>query len=360
MSKRKKLKIILALLIICLTMVIISNTMFNHFYEKMNVVETTHADYGQEQINNSPSKHEKTQIINKDSKHNSEINSEESIRALAEREAEPLINNDTVFNILLIGTDQRGDVAGTRSDTVMVASINQSAEEITLSSFMRDSYVKIPQHRDAKLNAAYAYGGADLLQQTLYNNFNLPVDKFVQVDFSAFITAFDELCPINVSISEQEKKAINECIDEINGLNNRPWGTNNIANAGENVELKNGEQALAYARIRKVGNSDFDRTMRQREILTKAFEKIKNMNIIQLNNLANKTLPLITTNLTKGECFSLMLNINKYRKYEIEEKRFPIDGSYNGAWRNKQQVLLIDFDKNIKEIKRDIYKEIAD
>lgn len=352
MARKRKLKIILIFLVFALIVVTSIDMSVGHFYGKMNIVKnSTDKAYDKKHIDEI--------LAKKEEEEESSENKEEEIMALVKRNAEPLENEDSVLNILLIGTDQRGDLEGTRSDTVMVASINDDTQEITLSSFMRDSYVKIPGYGDAKLNAAYAYGGSDLLKETLYNNFNIPVEKFVQVDFDTFIKAFDVVGDIDVTINEYEMKAMNECIDEINALEKRPWGTNNIPTYGD-ITLKNGEQALAYARIRKVGNSDFDRTNRQRELLEKAFEKVKAMNIIELNNLANEVLPLITTNLTKGECFSLILNLNKYKTYELNQLRFPVDNSFKSAWKRKQQVLLIDFDKNIDVIKNDIYKEIAD
>ncbi len=281
---------------------------------------------------------------------------EESVYDFMEANVQPIENSDDVFNILLIGTDERGDVPGARSDSMLVASINNKNNTISITSFMRDMYVKIPGYGKAKLNAAYAYGGADLLKETLYQNFNLPVDRFVQIDFKSFIDIFNDLGGVQVNISEPERKEMNRVIDEINYINNRPWGTNNILSSGD-ITLENGDQALAYARIRHVGNSDFERTERQRILLTKTFDNIKKKNILEINKLLQKALPLISTDMSQGECFSMILSLGKYKTYNIDSFRIPIDGSFSSSWVKRQQVLMVDFNKNIDFIKNNIYTE---
>lgn len=281
---------------------------------------------------------------------------EEELYDFIEAHVEPLKNEKQVFNILLVGTDERGDVKGARSDSMMMVSINDASKEISVTSFMRDIQVKIPKYGLNKLNAAYAYGGIDLLEKTLYNNFNIQTDRYAQIDFDSFIQLFDYIPGIKVDITEAERKEINKFINEVNHLHKKPWGTNNIAKSG-NINIENGDQALAYARIRHVGNSDFQRTERQRILIEKAFEQIKKMNIIEINNLLSKVLPLITTDINEGECFGLIMKLGDFKNYKFNSYRIPIDNSFSAGWLRKQSVIKVDFNKNIKFIKENIYKE---
>lgn len=353
MKKNKKrikiLKILLIVLIALLAITSIAYVMADKYYNKMNIKPSVSQKRDKLEIDKilekkeAPLSAEELKKIEEDKTYD-----------FMEANLEPIQNKDDVFNILLIGTDERGDVKGARSDTMMLLSINDKNKEITLTSFMRDMYVSIPGYGRSKLNAAYAYGGPELLKNTLYKNFNVEVDKYVQVDFESFIELFDSIKGIEVEITEKERAEINRCIEEINYLKKRPWGTNNIAQSGK-IVLKNGDQALSYARIRKVGNSDFDRTNRQRELLGKAFEKVKTMGILEINDLLNKSLPLVTTNLTKGECFSLAINLLKYKNYSTQSLRVPIDGSFSAGKAKRQQVIMVDFNKNIKFLKDSIY-----
>lgn len=349
--KIKALKILLIILIALLSIVSVVYVLADRYYNKMDIKKQVSQKEDKSTIDKILAKKE-TPLSEEELKKIEEDKTYDFMEA----NLEPIQNKDDVFNILLIGTDERGDVKGTRSDTMMLLSINDKNKEIVLTSFMRDMYVSIPGYGRAKLNAAYAYGGADLLKDTLYKNFNVEVDKYAQVDFESFIELFDSIKGIEVEITEKERVEINRCIEEINYLKKRPWGTNNIAQSGK-IILENGDQALSYARIRKVGNSDFDRTNRQRELLGKAFEKVKTMGILEINDLLNKSLPLVTTNLTKGECFSLAINLLKYKDYSTQSLRIPIDGSFSSGKAKRQQVIMVDFNKNIQFLKDNIYLE---
>lgn len=351
-SKVKKLSILLIILTFFLGIFLFVYFTGGHYFSKIKKDNVSKVQHDKEEIDKILEKKEPELTEEEIQK-----NKEDEVYEFIEAHVEPIKNENDIFNILLIGTDERGDVKGARSDSMIVLSINDKSKEISITSFMRDMYVSIPKYGKAKLNSAYAYGGPELLKETLYKNFNIKIDRFVQIDFFSFVDVFDLIPDIEVEITEAERVEINKFIDEMNYLKKRPWGTNNIEKSGS-IKLENGDQALSYARIRHVGNSDFDRTKRQRELLSKTFEAVKGMSIIEINDLLNKSLPLVMSDLTQGECFSMVLNIPKYKDYNQNAYRIPVDGSFSGGWAGKQQVIKVDFNKNIQFIKENIYKGI--
>ena len=117
---------------------------------------------------------------------------------------------------------------------------------------MRDLYVKIPGYKDNRINASYKYGGKDLLIDTLKTNFDLDIDGTVEIDFNGFIDVIDALEGIDLEINEEELPYINGCIGELNLLNGNDYYENYLTQSG--LQTLNGTQALAYSRIRHIGN----------------------------------------------------------------------------------------------------------
>ena len=256
---------------------------------------------------------------------------------------------------LLIGTDNRDDTTvGGRSDSMIIISINQKSKEIVMTSLMRDTYLPIPGHGSNRLNAAYSFGGVALLLQTIQNNFDIKINNYVTVDFYSFIDIIDKLGGVNIDVSDQEVPVLNGYVNEINKLEGLPVNDGTLTKGGNNL-LLTGKQALGYSRIRYVGDADFERTERQRTVLTKVFQKLKEQNIIKINSILNLLLPDLTTNMTKGNLTSLVFNSLTYMNYPLEQDRIPIDGSYQNATINSMDVLTIDFAKNIAELKSKIY-----
>ncbi|MDR3644859.1 MAG: LCP family protein [Clostridia bacterium] len=266
----------------------------------------------------------------------------------------PLAYDKDVFNVLLIGSDNRADVGGSRSDTMIILSINRKTSRIIMTSLMRDIYLSIPGHSDNRLNAAYAYGGSQLLLQTIQNNFKIKIDKYMSVDFFSFIDIIDKLGGVKITVTDAELPILNSYVTEINLLKGLSPNDGLLLKAGDDL-LLTGKQALGYSRIRYVGNADYQRTERQRTVLTKVFTELKGQNIIKQNEILNLLLPDVTTNLSKGELFSLLLSAPAYAKYTLDQDRIPIDGTQHGVVINHMDVLGIDFAKNIAEMQSRIY-----
>jgi LCP family protein required for cell wall assembly len=266
----------------------------------------------------------------------------------------PLMYDKDVYNILFIGSDTRTAGGSGRSDSMILVSINKKTSKIIATSLLRDIYLQIPGVSEGnRLNAAYAYGGASLLLNTVQQNFKIKVDKYVAVDFFSFMNIIDKVGGVTINISDAEVKVANNYVSEINHLKGLPQDDGKFTSSGKQVMT--GKQALGFARIRYVGNGDFGRTDRQRLVMDQVFSKIKTQNMVQLNDLLNTLLPEVTTNLNQGELFSLVLSMPSYSKYSIDSWHVPVDGAFSYLSIRKMSVLGIDFQKTIVEMKKRIY-----
>ncbi|MDR1629894.1 MAG: LCP family protein [Oscillospiraceae bacterium] len=284
---------------------------------------------------------------------------EQQIRENIENNTQPLMFNKDVTNILFIGTDIRSQSEGRgRSDSMILISINKKTSKIIATSFLRDIYLQIPGvSQGDRLNSAYAYGGAPLLFKTLEQNFKIQVDKYVSVNFFSFINIIDIIGGIELDLTSAEVRVANDYIKEINGLTGKPAGDGLLTASGK--QTVSGKQALGYARNRYIGNGDFSRTDRQRVVLEKIFDKVKTMGIIELNSLLNSILPEVTTNLQKGELFSMILSAPSYLKYSLESWHVPVEGSFEYLTVHGMSVIEVDFSANIAELQERIYGEVS-
>lgn len=215
-------------------------------------------------------------------------------------------------NIVLYGVDSRkNSYENTLSDTIMIVSINQDTKKVKIASVYRDSYLKIGSSYD-KITHAYAKGGPTLSLSSLNTNLDLDLKEFVTVNFGVVVDVIDSIGGLDMEITSEELKYINNYIREINNVTGHK--AENIKKAGK--QHVNGVQALAYSRIRYTAGGDYKRTERQRDILNLVFEKVKKMNLVQLNNLANTILPEVSTNIQTGQIIGLLTQI---ASYDIEE-----------------------------------------
>lgn len=279
---------------------------------------------------------------------------EEQIENNMEEKQTPIKVKDEVFNVLLIGTDTREAGGSGRSDAMMLVSINKTEKKIVVTSILRDIYLKIPGvDKNNRINAAYAFGKADLLLETVEQNFKINVDKYVVVDFYSFIDIVDALGGVNIDVTDKEIPVINNYISEINSLTSQEKKVDWLTKPGN--LLLDGKQALGYARNRYVGNSDFERTARQRIVLEQMYKELKKIKVTKFNDLMNIILPQVTTNLTEGEIFSMILSFPAYTSYHIEQWSIPKQGSYTSMKIRGMAVLNIDFELNMDEFQKKVY-----
>ena len=285
-------------------------------------------------------------------------------RELPAMAAEPM-KEDGVVNILLIGNDSRENGEDGRSDAMILLSISSRTKSIYMTSLLRDIYVEIPEHQGNqyqgnRLNAAYAFGGAELLMKTIEHNFGIPVNRYMLVNFEAFANLVDAVDGIELELTRDEIEYVNGYLVEYNMLTGREQGTDNmdlsVADNGPAVVHLNGPQALAYSRNRYLG-TDFGRTERQRKVLTAVIGKLPGAVLTNAGGLIDGLMPNLTTNLTRNECFSLSLMAGKLLTYDIVSDNIPQPDTYRDVTIREMQVLEVDFETNARYLREKIYGE---
>lgn len=270
-----------------------------------------------------------------------------------------LISQEGVTNVLILGIDTRQNhhISKTRSDVMIILSINENTKQIVMSSLMRDIYVSIPGRRyPEKLTHAHAYGGPQLTKDTIEGAFGIKIDHFVSVNFYAFMDVVDALGGIEMDISESERKIMNRYVAQINRLNGMNEDDGKLWDSGENIRLT-GKQALGYVRNRYSGNGDYERTQRQRRVLGKIIEKAKTASAGQLLDLVDAATGNMSTDYSKMEIMALAADAINYKDYEIVQTRIPVEGTFttgikNGIWR-----MDINFKKNREALYKAIFGE---
>ena len=321
---------------------------FSHYYNKMNI-EDPDEDTGvylDEKDLEIKEGEEETE--------NSALEDIESLEeALKENEEEDYgldFDDSNVFNFLLVGSDSRGSDRG-RSDTMIIVSINKETKKITMTSLMRDTYLTVPGlTKGNRLNAAYSTGGIKRLFATIKLNYKIDLEKYVAIDFMGFIDVVDILGGVTVNVNKGEKEDMLKVMKEICQLKKVRYSDYSDFGTG-NVHL-NGLQALCYARIRHTGNGEYQRTERQREILSILFNKIKKkgLSATEIAALADKLLPYVTTNFSQGDILSLLSSAPSYLSdYELVSFRMPYKGTYRNMGVRGMSVIGINFEKNIKK-----------
>ena len=195
------------------------------------------------------------------------------------------ISENYVTSVLVIGTDGRTEDDKGRSDSMILVSINKKTKKITMTSFMRDCCVDIPGYGEDKLNAAYAYGGTELLMDTIEKNFRVKIDDYILINFNTFAEVIDAANGIDIELSDEEAQEVNNIlISEVNELMGDERESDLLEHGGK-LHLS-GKQALSYSRIRKVGNSDFERTSRQRRVMSELISKARSGGISFVRKVA--------------------------------------------------------------------------
>lgn len=217
--------------------------------------------------------------------------------------------------IALFGLDTRDKADMTRegvahSDAVIIASINNDTKEVKLVSVYRDCFMEMarPTPSTQKFTHAYFLGGPTCAIETLNRNLDLNITDYVSVDFKALTNAIDALGGITINVKENELNNLNHNLQEqieVTGI-----ASDGVWSAGE--QTLNGAQATAYARIRKVGNGDFERTQRQRAVISAMIAKAKESNLSTIEDVINEVFPQVATNMTNGQLIKLASDLFEY------------------------------------------------
>lgn len=247
-----------------------------------------------------------------------------------------------IVNILIMGIDADQEANNANSaDTVMIATIDKYHKKLKLTSIMRDSLVNVEGKGDTKLKYAYSYGGAQLLIKSVNQNFNMNIKDFVKVDFGDVEKIVDYLGGVDINIKTSEVNILNDYQKNLASLAKQSYKP--ITKSG--MQTLNGIQAVAYSRIRYVGNVDFERTERQRTVMTELLKKFSEKNLFELSNITDKLLPLVETSLKKTEIIDLgsYVVLNKITK--PEQFRIPSDKYYHDYTNPKDNLYYMKWDK---------------
>ena len=263
-----------------------------------------------------------------------------------------------VSNVLLIGTDSR-DLSQERgrSDSMILASINKKTRELTLTSFLRDSYVYIDdEYGYGKLNAAYSYGGAGLLMDTIESNYGVRIDDYILISFAACANVIDAVGGVKLDLTDEEADAVNEIlISEVNELMGDDRN-DDLLDCGGKQKL-DGKQALSYSRIRYVGNADFERASRQRTVMTQVLKKAA-VNPVAMARIFVTALPELSTNLSVGKSYGYTLRAPFLLiGYQLKTQQIPADDTFYGDDVDGESVLRVDCDANRQVLKDTIYRK---
>ncbi len=213
--------------------------------------------------------------------------------------------------VVLFGVDSReGQLnKGTRTDTIIIASINKETNEIKLCSVFRDTYLNLSNDEYNKCNSAYAKGGPEQAINMLNMNLDMNIENYITVGFKGVVKTVDSLGGVPIDVQS----------NEISHLNNYQYCMNDELNLGGYTEVTstglqtlNGLQATAYCRIRYTGDGDFTRARRQRDVVTQMSEKAKQTDVTKLVGIAEDALNYVSTNFTSDEIIDVAKNASKY------------------------------------------------
>ncbi len=260
---------------------------------------------------------------------------------------------DKIVNIMLVGQNYREGEYSKLADTMILCTVNKGTKTLTLTSFMRDMYVRLPEFEghgagQNRINVAYnlgwhwggELGGIRMLSKCIYENFGVVIDHTVEINFDDFIDVIDLLGGIELELSEAEARYL----------------TNDFTNDGTfepGIAVLNGEEALAYVRMRHAdaSDSDFNRTERQRKVISEILNKVKGMSITELSKLVQSVLPMVITDMTNDDITNYIMTLAPLLlDLKIESNRCPAEGTYSGKiveiYGVQSGVLVPDLAKN--------------
>lgn len=248
-----------------------------------------------------------------------------------------IVSDQNITNIMLVGQAAREGESAHIADTMILCSINRETKTLTMTSIMRDLRLVWPEFRDAngkphwghnRINMAYNMGykwagdpkgGMELLASIVEHNFGVHVDHTVEVNFEAFQQILEVMGGVDLELSEAEIKYLQDNYPASETGKNLKPGMNHLSPY----------LALGYARMRKVGNGDYERTERQRKVITLLIDKLREMNILDVHELFTTVLPTITTDMTNREITNYAFElIPMLKDLKIQSQRIPFDGTY--------------------------------
>ncbi len=241
-----------------------------------------------------------------------------------------------ITTIALFGVDAEDGKKG-RSDAIMLLTLDNEHKNIKLASIMRDSYVNIPERGMDKINHAYAYGGPELSLKTINSNYGLNIRDYATVNFSTLPKIIDLLGGVYIDVKSYE-------VNYIPGV------------SSSGLQTLNGEEALAYSRIRYSGNGDYERTDRQRTVLNALFNKMATLSVTEVPKYLSEILPYVETSLSNSEILSLATTTFAMNNFNLNQARFPEDELSHGEMINGVSYIVFDIEETAKNLQSFIFE----
>ncbi len=266
---------------------------------------------------------------------------------LPETYQEPVTGAGGVYSLLIVGVDSDVSLRG-RSDTMLLCVLDTHAETLKMISFMRDLYVSIPGKGHNKLNAAYSFGGADLLLRTLEDNFGVRCDGYLAVNYSTMVELVDAIGGVELTVADEELKPLNGVLEYYNYLRGAPEKQGRLEAAG--TQVLTGLQTMSYARIRKL-DSDFMRVSRQQRVLTAIYERLLTLESQSLLDIAGQYMTRVGTNVTLADALELVLVALSMEHIETQTLRIPVDKAFSSKTINGTYYIVPNNAKNEKAVR---------
>lgn len=231
------------------------------------------------------------------------------------------IEQEGYTTIALFGGDSREGALeeATHADTIIIVSIDNESKVVRMSSIYRDTLLQQVNGTYRKANNAYYFGGPKEAINVLNKNLDLDIEYYMTVDFKAMSDAVDLLGGLELTLTDEEAKAMNSYIKETASVAGKK--AKKLKSGG--TYLLDGAQTVTYSRIRKLKGGDYKRTERQRIVIEKLFQKAKETDVGTLNQIVDAVFPQISTNMTLSNILSLGAALPKYQLGE--SKGFPFE-----------------------------------
>ena len=282
--------------------------------------------------------------------------SDEEAEALGEAEVilsdAELFFVEDVFNVLLLGTDERTSKFSTnaRADSIILLSLNKKDNTMKLVSLQRGMGVPVleGQYKDQYdwITHMFRYGGADLMLKTVREMFNVDVEYYVRVNFNTFEQLIDSVGGVDITLDAEEADHLNRT---------RKTLTKEYSEVTAGWNHLDGENALRYSRLRAI-DSDWQRVQRQRNVIQAVFSSGGDMNLLEINSMLDEILPLVQTNLTSTDILGLISYVPAVLGEDFEQMTIPVKGTYGSMkGMGNRTLYAVDFKTNSQILSEFLY-----
>lgn len=262
--------------------------------------------------------------------------------------------DDQWLNILLLGGDSRSTESYSRTDTMIILSVNREESLFKMTSIMRDTWVQLKPGQSGKINAANVFGGPELAIQVVNDNFGTDIKDYVMVNMYDLVHIVDLVGGVEIEITESERKYTNEYTEDYLKNVAAYFGDTYLENSG--LVKMNGLQAMAYCRNR-YSDSDYQRVMRQQKVLLAMAEQMQDMEVADLMSILDQIMEYVETDMESEEMKDLAFTGLSADIESVEQNRLPVDGTFESGMFGSVWCIKPDFEENARLLKEFIYGE---